>query len=161
MAALLPLAGPFIWTSSWFICFTQSSITGLKLGEWKHKQFFRPVPQELYFWLHQTPRSATSHLLLVFVCWKAVENRGSFVKLKCLPPCCVHQAWGTASTRVRHCIYPSITKCLIAQFHTNKQEINLEYNLILYGPVLTLSRRLHWAHPVLCWVYSAAPLEDH
>ena len=38
MAALLPLAGPFICTSSWFICFTQSSITGLKLGERKHHQ---------------------------------------------------------------------------------------------------------------------------
>lgn len=33
MAALLPLAEPFIWTSSWFICFTQSSITGLKLSD--------------------------------------------------------------------------------------------------------------------------------
>lgn len=35
IAALLPLAEPFIWTSSWFICFTQSSMTGLKLGESK------------------------------------------------------------------------------------------------------------------------------
>lgn len=37
MAALLPLAEPFIWTSSWFICFTQSSITGLKLGDGKQR----------------------------------------------------------------------------------------------------------------------------
>lgn len=35
IAALLPLAEPFIWTSSWFICFTQSSMTGLKLVESK------------------------------------------------------------------------------------------------------------------------------
>ncbi|KAG7279277.1 hypothetical protein CRUP_025095 [Coryphaenoides rupestris] len=31
MAGLLPFTWPFICTSSWFICFTQSSITGLKL----------------------------------------------------------------------------------------------------------------------------------
>lgn len=37
MAALLPLAEPFICTSSWFICFTQSSITGLKLGNGKQR----------------------------------------------------------------------------------------------------------------------------
>lgn len=39
IAALLPLMGPFIWTSSWFICFTQSSITGLKLDD-ATKQMF-------------------------------------------------------------------------------------------------------------------------
>lgn len=40
MAALLPLAEPFICTSSWFICFTQSSITGLKLGDGKQRSYF-------------------------------------------------------------------------------------------------------------------------
>lgn len=40
MAALLPLAEPFICTSSWFICFTQSSITGLKLGAGQKKEIF-------------------------------------------------------------------------------------------------------------------------
>lgn len=82
MAALLPLAEPFIWTSSWFICFTQSSITGLKLGERKQQSFSRP-------YIFRLQNTGTLEEVLVDYCWsywitKKVSRAGwgSFVQVE-------------------------------------------------------------------------------
>lgn len=138
IAALLPLADPFIWTSSWFICFTQSSMTGLKLSKskeamchwscnlpWRMIYFWREAPEESTITLKRCQGHKYHFLLEMFS-----NSLGSGGWTKVLQ----------SSTTMPQPHKNSLTRLTI---------------------MLTWSQRLRWVHLAQCWVYSAAPSADH